>query len=109
MRNRIEDHQVEVEYCETGIQVSDQGTKALAENPFVRLRDVMNGYALVRSAYPDKEMSPLVYAGPVKGKPLSFGAMTMAINKFECVPIEDLVDEPKTNTRCSAAVCVCCL
>jgi hypothetical protein len=109
LRNRIEDHQVETEYCDTTIQVGDQGTKALSENPFVRLRDVMNGYALVRAAYPEKELSPLVYSGPLKGKPLSFGAVSLIINKFECVPVEDFVDDPKTNTRCSAAVCVCCL
>ena len=45
----------------TKLMVADIGTKALPEDPFVRLRDVMNGYSLVKAAYPGKEMSPFVY------------------------------------------------
>ena len=41
--------------------IADMGTKALPENPFVLFRDVMNGYALVKAAFPDKQMSPLIY------------------------------------------------
>jgi hypothetical protein len=45
--------------------VADMGTKALPVVPFVRFRDTMNGYALIRAAFPEKEMSSLVYS--VKG------------------------------------------
>jgi len=41
------------------------GTKALPENPFTLFRDVMNGYALVKAAYPNKVLSPLIYDGDV--------------------------------------------
>ena len=43
--------------------LADMGTKALPENPFVKFRDCMNGYALVKSAYPELKMSPLIYSG----------------------------------------------
>ena len=62
-RNHIEDHAVQTEWKASGDLVADVGTKALMENPFVRFRDAMNGYALVKAHYPDKEMSPLVYSG----------------------------------------------
>jgi hypothetical protein len=60
-RNRIEDHEVKTEYCETGDMIADMGTKALAEPRFVRFRDTMNGYALVKAAFPDKELPAYVY------------------------------------------------
>ena len=41
--------------------VADMGTKALPVGQFTLYRDVMNGYALVKAAYPDKEMSKLVF------------------------------------------------
>ena len=63
VRNHIEDHAVQTEWKASGDLVADMGTKALMENPFVRFRDTMNGYALVKAHYPDKEMSPLVYSG----------------------------------------------
>jgi hypothetical protein len=66
-RNRVEDHEVETEYKRTNLMMADMGTKALPENPFVMFRDTMNGHALVRAAYPDLEMSPLVYSGDVSG------------------------------------------
>jgi hypothetical protein len=47
--------------------IADMGTKALPEKPFVMFRDVMNGYAIVRAAYPDKKMSDLIYRGDVSG------------------------------------------
>ena len=68
IRNRIEDHLVQVDYIETKDQVADQGTKALGENPFVRLRDTMNGYAIVKAAYPDKLMPDLVFELEGNGK-----------------------------------------
>jgi hypothetical protein len=64
-RNRIEDHEVQTKLKKTDKMVADMGTKALPANPFVKLRDVMNGYALVKAAYPNKNMSGLVYKGDV--------------------------------------------
>jgi len=60
-RNRVEDQLVQAVRMGTKLMVADIGTKALPEEPFVRLRDVMNGYSLVKAAYPGKEMSPFVY------------------------------------------------
>jgi hypothetical protein len=60
VRNHIEDHAVQTEWKASGDLVADMGTtKALMENPFVRFRGTMNGYALVKAHYPDKEMSPI--------------------------------------------------
>ena len=42
---------------------ADIGTKALPVEPFVRLRDIANGYSLVKAAYPNFHMSNLVYSG----------------------------------------------
>ena len=47
-RNRIEDHEVVTEDTRTDELIADMGTKALPENPFVRYRDIMNGYSLVK-------------------------------------------------------------
>ena len=66
-RNHIEDHEVETAYINTTLQVADMGTKALMENLFVKFRDTMNGYALVKASYPDKIMSPLIYSGSGEG------------------------------------------
>ena len=60
-RNRIEDHEIKTKFRRTDKMIADMGTKALPENPFVLFRDVMNGYALVKAAFPDKQMSPLIY------------------------------------------------
>jgi hypothetical protein len=60
-RNRIEDHLVEPEFLSTKEMLADMGSKALPLNPFAKFRDTMNGYALVRSRFPNKEMSPYVY------------------------------------------------
>ena len=62
-RNAVEDHQVETEGKRTNLMMADMGTKALPKFPFCMFRDAMNGYALVRAAYPDLDMSPLVYSG----------------------------------------------
>ena len=63
VRNRIEDHIIQTKARKTDRQVADMGTKSLPEGQFVLYRDVMNGYALVKAAYPKKTMSPLVYEG----------------------------------------------
>jgi hypothetical protein len=67
-RNRVEDHEVSTNNTRSGDMISDMGTKALPENPFVRLRDLMNGYSLVKAAYPNKKMSEHVYDGGSKQK-----------------------------------------
>ena len=62
-RNRIEDMQVETCYCPTPIMRADIGTKALPEHPFVHHRDIINGYALVKCAYPEMELPDYVHVG----------------------------------------------
>jgi hypothetical protein len=62
-RNRVEDQLVSTKWKCTGDMLADLGTKALALNPFARLRDSMNGYLLVKSAYPNKLMPTCVYGG----------------------------------------------
>ena len=62
-RNRIEDHQVETRRKKSSQMPADIGTKALPVEPFVRLRDIANGYSLVKAAYPNFPMSNLVYDG----------------------------------------------
>jgi hypothetical protein len=64
-RNRIEDHEIRTSFKRTDKMVADMGTKALPETPFTRFRDIMNGYALVASAYPDKTLPAMVYKGDV--------------------------------------------
>jgi len=49
IRNRIEDQQVRLQYLNTLEMIADLGTKALDARRFAFLRDVMNGYALVRA------------------------------------------------------------
>ena len=61
VRNRIEDHVIQTKARKTDRMVADMGTKALPVGQFTLYRDVMNGYALVKAAYPDKEMSKLVF------------------------------------------------
>jgi len=60
IRERIEDQEVHLEYCRTVEMLADIGTKALGAKQFVYLRDLMNGYALVRARYPEKVMSRMV-------------------------------------------------
>ena len=53
VRGRIEDQEVYLEYVSTCEMIADLGTKALGARQFTYLRDLMNGYALVRAQYPD--------------------------------------------------------
>ena len=76
-RNRIEDHEIRTEFKRTTKMIADMGTKALPENPFVVFRDVMNGYALVKAAYPNKKLSPLIYDGDV-------GEITVGLVAMQC-------------------------
>jgi hypothetical protein len=61
IRNRIEDHEVGVEYCMSDNMNADLGTKALGLPKFPRFRDSINGYALVKAAYPDLNLPDYVY------------------------------------------------
>ena len=62
-RNRIEDHEVKTEWIPTEDMVADIGTKSIPHPRFAKLRDVMNGYALVKAAYPNKEVPAMVNDG----------------------------------------------
>ena len=86
-RNRIEDHEVSTLDTRTDVMVADIGTKALPENPFVRLRDIMNGYSLVKAAYPDKQLSEHVWDG---GREKGLRAMQVQVMMLcPCVPIPE--------------------
>jgi hypothetical protein len=61
IRNRIEDHEVGVEYCMSDNMSADLGSKALGLPKFPRFRDTINGYALVKAAYPDLNLPDYVY------------------------------------------------
>ena len=81
-RNRIEDHEVVTEDTRTDKLIADMGTKALPENPFVKYRDIMNGYSLVKAAYPDKQMSEYVYDGGSSNtlEVVQAGIMMLSVN-----------------------------
>ena len=50
IRNRLEDQHLELKYVSTVAMVADLGTKNLGPVRFKMLRDIMNGYALVRAS-----------------------------------------------------------
>ena len=50
IRNRLEDQHLELKYISTVEMVADLGTKNLGPVRFKFLRDIMNGYALVRAS-----------------------------------------------------------
>ena len=81
-RNRIEDHEVVTEDTRTDELIADMGTKALPENPFVRYRDIMNGYSLVKAAHPDKQMSEYVCEGGSSNtlEAVQAGIMMLSVN-----------------------------
>lgn len=60
-RNRIEDHEIITVNTRSDEILADIGTKALMVGTFVRLRDLMNGYTIVKAAYPSKPMSKFVF------------------------------------------------
>ena len=55
VRERIEDQEVYLQYVSTCQMIADIGTKALGARQFTFLRDMMNGYAVVRARYPDMQ------------------------------------------------------
>ena len=50
IRNRIEDDEVQLKLISTLKMIADCGTKALDRRQFEFCRDVLNGYALAKSA-----------------------------------------------------------
>ena len=48
LRERIDDQEIILHFCGTVNMLADIGTKALGVKPFEYLRDLMNGYAIVR-------------------------------------------------------------
>jgi hypothetical protein len=61
-RNKVEDGEVIPKYCMTARMLADIGTKALPDAQFAFLRDLINGYALVKQHHPLYPMPPYVKA-----------------------------------------------
>ena len=61
-RNKVEDGDVMPVYCVTARMLADIGTKALPDAHFAFLRDLINGYALVKRHHPDYPMPSYVKA-----------------------------------------------
>ena len=93
VRNHIEDHAVQTKWKASGEMLADMGTKALMENPFVKFRDTMNGYALVKAAYPDKVMSPLIYSGEGSWKGDSKAAAAQMVMSLDWHTVEELLHD----------------
>ena len=77
IRNRVEDHIVETHFKPTGQMIADMATKALPEGPFTMMRDIMNGYSLVKAAFPSKKMPEMVYKGVKDGRDETVSALTV--------------------------------
>jgi len=60
LRERLDDQEIILHFCGTVDMLADIGTKALDIQPFEYLRDLMNGYALVRLRYNDMDLPILV-------------------------------------------------
>lgn len=56
LRERIDDHEIVLQFCSTHDMLADIGTKALGVCTFEYLRDLCNGYAIVRLRYKDYKM-----------------------------------------------------
>jgi len=59
-RNKIEDRKCVPKYKHTSRLAADIGTKALPEATFCLLRDINNGYGLVKRHFPDREVPEMV-------------------------------------------------
>ena len=59
-RNKVEDLKFLPKYVSTLEMLADIGTKALGEKQFVYLRDLANGYALVRASNKCADLPALV-------------------------------------------------
>ena len=92
-RNRIEDQQVSTKWKGTKDLLADLGTKALALNPFARLRDSMNGYLLVKAAYPNKAMPSCVYDGEQdEGRSADLKQVQAMIMRFSYLAVDTMGD-----------------
>ena len=89
VRGMVEDHVVQTKKRTTDTMVADMGTKSLPEGPFTLYRDVMNGYALVRAAYPQKKMSPLVYSGDATNVTAALVSMQVLVKEMGVYLSED--------------------
>ena len=99
-RNRVEDQLVSTKWKCTGDMLADLGTKALALNPFARLRDSMNGYLLVKAAYPNKSMPSCVYSGETSGLK-DIQAMIMRFTYHGVDAIDDVVVSSEYRELCT--------
>jgi hypothetical protein len=81
IRNRIEDHQIATQYCSTLNMIADIGTKALPEAQFVKLRDMMNGYAIVKAKYPDLSLPDYVFTHDMNAIPMSYAMVVEMISQ----------------------------
>ena len=88
-RNRIEDQHVKTGRKATAHMLADIGTKALPTNPFVRLRDSMNGYSLVKAAYPNKSMPSCVYSGEQEEVSVSLAVVQATIMQMTYFTIDE--------------------
>jgi hypothetical protein len=78
----VEDHIVETKQRPTDRMVADMGTKSLPEGQFTLYRDVMNGYALVKAAYPNKRLSPLVFGGDASSVTAALVSMQVLVKEM---------------------------
>ena len=91
IRNMVEDHELQTKWKSTGLMVGDMGTKALAEGLFTLFRDVMNGYGLVRAAYPSKDLPDCVYKGDVTEITTALVSLQIKITEMGgYLPLDDL-------------------
>ncbi len=103
IQNRIEDHDVSVEYVITDNMAGDMDTKALGLPKFPRFRDTVNGYALVKAAYPDLNLPDYIYEisdddETIAKRGSKLQRMQAMIMKFEVVAIdEDFSAEEDSN------------
>ena len=82
VRNMVEDHIVQTKKRSTDRMIADMGTKSLPEGQFTLYRDVMNGYALVKAAYPGKKLSPLVYSGDASNVTAALVSMQVMVKEM---------------------------
>ena len=66
-RNKIGDLKVLPVYVRTLEMLADIGTKALDEKQFVFLRDLMNGYAVVRACNPEADLPSIIISAAELG------------------------------------------
>jgi hypothetical protein len=95
-RNRIEDHRIATQYSATTSMIADVGTKALPEVTFVRLRDMMNGYALVKARSPELQIPHYVFT---KNKGKVQMSYVMAVEMISQQPYDMSGEEQEFDLR----------